>query len=127
MAFDHHANNRFFSTSDLPANVFRNIHLLFELLAGVGMAKVDHHLCREPCFDQTFFHIGNVLSAVVRFFAAAQNNMAIAVTAGIHDRRMTPFGHRQEAVWRPCCVDCINRNFDRAIGTVFKTNRARQT
>ncbi len=50
------------------------------------MAKVDHHLCREPCFDQTFFHVGNVLSAVVRFFAAAQNNMAIAVTAGIHDR-----------------------------------------
>ena len=91
------------------------------------MAKVDHHLRRESCFNQTFFYVCDVLSAVIWLFAAAQNNMAIAITAGIHDRRMTPFGHGQEAVWRSCGVDCINRDFDRAIGTVFKTNRARQT
>ncbi len=40
---------------------------------------------------------------------------------------MTPFGDRQEAVRCPCSVDCINRHFDGAIGSVFKTNRAGQT
>lgn len=50
------------------------------------MAEVDHHLRRESCFDQAFFHVRNVLSAVVRLFATAQNDMAIAITTGIHDR-----------------------------------------
>lgn len=84
------------------------------------MAKVDHHLRRKPRFDQTFFHVGNVLSAVVRLFAAAQNDMAIAITAGIHNRRMTPFGDRQEAMRRPGSIDCINGDFDGAISTVLK-------
>ncbi|VDZ04391.1 Uncharacterised protein [Escherichia coli] len=52
------------------------------------MAEIDHHLCWQACFVQPFFHFSNVLRAVVRLFTAAQNDMAIAVTAGIHNRRM---------------------------------------
>ncbi|MNH35321.1 hypothetical protein D3C79_959940 [compost metagenome] len=52
--------------------------------------------------------------------------MAIAVTAGVNDRRVAPFGHRQETVRRAGRVDGVNRHFDGAVGTVLETNRARQ-
>ncbi len=68
------------------------------------MAEIDHHLCWQACFVQPFFHFSNVLRAVVRLFTAAQNDMAIAVTAGIHNRRMPPFRYGQEAVRRTAAL-----------------------
>ena len=88
------------------------------------MAEVDHHLGRKTRFRQTDFHLRHVLRAVVRLFAAAQNNMAVAVTAGIHDGGVAPLGDRQETVRRAGGVNRIDSHLDGAIGTVFKAHRA---
>ena len=58
------------------------------------MAEVDHDLRRQTGFCQTHFHFGNVLSAVVRLFAAAQNDMAIAVAAGVLIAEWPPLRYR---------------------------------
>ncbi|MNP32179.1 hypothetical protein D3C76_1253460 [compost metagenome] len=52
--------------------------------------------------------------------------MAVAVPAGIHDSRVAPFGHRQEAVRRTGSIDCINGHFHGPVGAVFEPDRARQ-
>ena len=39
---------------------------------------------------------------------------------------MTPLSDRQEMVWLRRGFHCVNRDLDVAIGTVLKTNRARQ-
>ncbi len=88
------------------------------------MAEVDHHLGRKTRFRQTDFHLRHVLRAVVRLFAAAQNNMAVAVTAGIHDGGVAPLGDRQETVRCAGGVNRIDSHLDGAIGTVFKAHRA---
>ena len=67
-----------------------------------------------------------MLRAVVRLFAAAQNNVAIAVARRVDDGGVTPFSHGEEAVRCACGVDGVNRHFDGAVGAVLKTNRARE-
>ena len=126
MAFHHHANNGLFATGNLLANVSTNIHLLFELFGRVSMAEIDHHLCWQACFVQPFFHFSNVLRAVVRLFTAAQNDMAIAVTAGIHNRRMPPFRYGQEAVRRTGGINGIDSHFNRTVGAIFEADRTRK-
>ena len=91
------------------------------------MAEIDHHLCWQACFVQPFFHFSNVLRAVVRLFTAAQNDMAIAVTAGIHNRRMPPFRYGQEAVRRTGGINGIDSHFNRTISAIFETYRTRKT
>lgn len=49
------------------------------------MAKVNHHLRGQTCFNQPFLHVCNVLSTVVRLFTTAQNDMAVTITTGIHN------------------------------------------
>ena len=81
------------TAGNLLADVCTHFHLLFKLLAGVGMAEIDHHLRRQSGFFQPDFHFCHVFRAVVRLFTAAQDDVAVAVTAGVHDGRVTPFGH----------------------------------
>ncbi len=88
------------------------------------MAEVDHHLRCQPGFFQPLLHLCHVLRTIVRLFAAAQNDMAVAVAAGIHNGRVAPLGDGEEAVRRPGCVDRVNRHLNGAIGTVFETYRA---
>ncbi len=90
------------------------------------MAEIDHHLCWQACFVQPFFHFSNVLRAVVRLFTAAQNDMAIAVTAGIHNRRMPPFRYGQEAVRRTGGINGIDSHFNRTVGAIFEADRTRK-
>ena len=90
------------------------------------MAEIDHHLRWQACFVQPFFHFSNVLRAVVRLFTAAQNDMAIAVTAGIHNRRMPPFRYGQEAVRRTGGINGIDSHFNRTISAIFEAYRARK-
>ncbi len=55
------------------------------------MAEIDHDLRRPvPLLVRPSFHL-NMLRLIVWRFTAAQNDMAVAVAAGIHNRRMTPF------------------------------------
>ncbi|CSI58600.1 Uncharacterised protein [Vibrio cholerae] len=52
--------------------------------------------------------------------------MAIWVTCGFDNRRMTKLGNRQEVVRGTSRANRIRRDFNVAIGTVFETYRARQ-
>lgn len=85
------------------------------------MAEIDHDLRRQSRFGEAFFHLSNMLRAIVWRFTAAQNDMAVAVAAGIHNRRMTPFSDGEEAMRRAGGVDGVNGDFNRAISTIFKT------
>ena len=125
MAFNHHPDHRFLTAGDLLANVCPHFHLLFKLLAGVGVAEVDHHLRRQSGFFQPDLHFRDMFSAVVWLFAAAQNDMAVAVTAGVHNGGMTPFGHGEEAVWRARCVDGVDSHLNGAVSAVFETHQLR--
>ncbi len=69
------------------------------------MAEIDHHLRWQPGFFQPDLHFCHVFRTVVWLFAAAQNDMAITVPAGVNDGGMAPFGYGQEAVRRTRCVD----------------------
>ncbi|MNC47237.1 hypothetical protein D3C75_962880 [compost metagenome] len=64
--------------------------------------------------------------AVVWLFAATQNNVAIAIAAGVNNRGMTPFGDGQETVRCASGIDRIDRDLDGAVGAVFEAHRARQ-
>lgn len=90
------------------------------------MAEIDHHLCWQACFVQPFFHFSNVLRAVVRLFTAAQNDMAIAVTAGINNSGMPPFRYGQEAVRRTGGINGIDSHFNRTVGAIFEADRTRK-
>ncbi len=90
------------------------------------MAEIDHDLRHQSRFDEAFFHLSNMLRAIVWRFTAAQNDMAVAVAAGIHNRRMTPFSDGEEAMRRAGGVDGVNGDFNRAISTIFKTDRTRE-
>ncbi len=87
------------------------------------MAEVDHDLCSQTRFVQTRLHFRNMCRAIVRLFAAAQNDMAVAISAGVNNGGVTPFGHGEEAVRRPGSIDGVDRHFDGAIGAVFKADR----
>ena len=50
--------------------------------------------------------------------------MAIAIAAGVNNRRMSPFGHRQETVRRAGGIDGVDSDFNGAICAVFKAYRA---
>lgn len=110
MTLDHHANNRFFTARYLLTDIGANLHLLLKLLTGVGMAEIDHDLRRQSRFDEAFFHLSNMLRAIVWRFTAAQNDMAVAVAAGIHNRRMTPFSDGEEAMRRAGGVNGVNND-----------------
>ena len=88
------------------------------------MAEVDHHLSRQARFRQADLHVRHVLRAVVRLFAAAQNNMAVAVTAGINDSGVAPLSDRQETVRCASGVNRVDSHLDGAIGTILKAHRA---
>ena len=88
------------------------------------MAEIDHHLRCQTCFLQPCFYLRYVFSAIVRLFTAAQYDMAIAITAGIHDSRVAPLGHRQEAVRRARRINGVNGDLDGAISAIFETHRA---
>ncbi len=91
------------------------------------MAEIDHHLRWQARFFQPDFHFCHMFCAVVRLFAAAQNDVAVAVTAGVNDGRVAPFGHRQEAVRRAGGVDGVDSHLDGAVSAVFEAHRTRET
>ena len=88
------------------------------------MAEIDHYLRRQPGFAQAGFDVLHVRRAVVRLFAAAQNNVTVAVAAGVNDRRVAPLGYRQETVRRAGGVDGVDRHLDGAVGAVLEADRA---
>ena len=88
------------------------------------MAEIDHHLRCQTRFLQPCFHLRYVFSTVVRLFTAAQYDMAITITAGVHDSRVAPLGHRQEAVRRASRINGVNGDLDGAISAIFETHRA---
>ncbi|MNC44251.1 hypothetical protein D3C75_931510 [compost metagenome] len=67
---------------------------------------------------------GNIGCVVVRLFAAAHNDMAVRITAGLVNGHLTVFIRRQEHVAGACGTNRINGNARIAIGAIFEANRA---
>ena len=88
------------------------------------MAAVHHQFAAHAGFLKLRNCVFNVFRAVIRLFTATQNRMAVRVAAGVDNRGMTGFGYRQEVVRMIGGADGVNGNFQIAVCTVFKTDRA---
>ena len=124
VAFHHHAHNVFFTGFQLRCNIARHVHLFAEVFTAVGMAAVHHQVAAHAGFLKLRHRVFNVFRAVIRLFTATQNRMAVRVAAGVDNRRMTGFGYRQEVVRMIGGADGIDGDFQVAVRTVFKTDRA---
>ena len=64
---------------------------------------------------------------VVGRLAAAQDDVAVLVAGGVHDRRVAALGDRQEVVRRRRGLDRVDRDPDVAVGAVLEADGARQS
>ena len=95
------------------------------LLAAVGVAAVHHQRGWQFGFDQILAGGFHALRVVVGCFAATQNDVAVRVALGLHDRDLAVFVHRQKVVTASGSLDRIGGNLDVAIGAVFKADGRR--
>ncbi len=101
-------------------------HLVFRLLAAVGVRGVDHQArCQAVLGDALagFFHAGRI---VIGRLAATQDDVAILVAGGGDDRRMAALGHREEMMRLRRGLDRIDGDLDVAVGAILEADRARQ-
>src|SRR5476651_1457486 len=122
VAFYHHAHNRLLAVGELIANISADFHLFFELFTAVSVAEIDHDLRWQTAFFQALFNFFYIFSAVVRFFTAAQDDVAVVVAAGADNCRMAPFGDGQEAVRCAGCVDGVDGYLNGAICAIFEAH-----
>ena len=88
------------------------------------MTGVDHHRWRQAGLLQ---HGAGGLDArrvIVRCLAAAQDDVAVAVSGGGGDRGAAGLGHGQEMVRLRGRLYRIDRDLDVAVGAVLEADRA---
>src|SRR3546814_16545557 len=79
-SFDHHADHAIIATGDLVADVVADHGLALVLLAGIGVAEVDHHLRPQTGLGQRRAGRIDALGIVVGAgAAAAQDHVAVLV------------------------------------------------
>ncbi len=120
MAFHHHAHNIVFAVFQLRGNILGNFHLPSVIFTAVCVAAIDHQLGRQTGLYQLFRRRFDVFGAVIRFFAAAQDNVAVGIAAGMYNGGMPCFGYRQEVMWMTCRANRIDGDFQIAVRTVLK-------
>src|SRR5436190_22234769 len=96
------------------------------LLLAVRMRAIDHDSRREPRMSQLAADLVDARRIVVGRPAAAQDDVAILVTRGVHDGGVTAFGDRQEVVRRVGGLDCVDRDLYSSVGAILESYRTRQ-
>ena len=93
MALDHHAKYAARAGGNLRGNIARYFDLFFVLLAAVSVAAV-HHQCRVQLgFTELCAGLGYALGVKIGRFSAAQNDVAVFVAVGLHNRHLAVFVH----------------------------------
>ena len=126
VAFHHHAHDVLFAVADLRRHVLSNFHLAGVVFAAVGVAAVYHQAGADSGFDQLGDCVSDVFRAVVRLFAAAQDDVAVGVARGVDDGRVSGFGNGEEVVRVGGRADGVDGDFEVAVGAVFEADGAGQ-
>ncbi|MPM53902.1 hypothetical protein SDC9_100672 [bioreactor metagenome] len=92
------------------------------LLAGVGVAAIDHQRGLQARRFQVLAGGGDVASVVVRRLATAQDDVAVLVAAGVHDGHLAVLVHRQEVVTTTGGLDGVGGDANVAIGAVLEAD-----
>src|SRR5688572_18066938 len=119
----HDADDAPLAGGDLAADLGGDLGLAAVVLGGVGVRAVDHQPLGEPGAGELLagrLHAGCI---VVRRLAAAQDDVAVVVAPGLHDRDLPAFVHREEVVLLARGEQCIDRDFDVAVGAVLEPHR----
>ncbi len=123
-ALGHNPGNSGRAVADLLANLIANVQLAAVLFLAVAVAEIHHQLLGQIKFTQGIAGFGQILSVIIWLFAAAHNDMAVWVAAGLIDGHLTVLIRRQEHMAGAGCADGIHRNAGIAVGAVFKAHRA---
>ncbi len=103
-----------------------DIELALVALAAVGVAAIDHQPRRQPGGFERLARRGDAGRIEVRLLPAAQDDVAIAVAVGLHDRDLAVLVHRQEVVRPRRRLDRVRGDLQIAVGTVLEADRRRQ-
>ena len=90
------------------------------------MAAVDHQRARQLRGLDLAAGRGDRRGVVVRRLAAAQDDVAVLVAAGLDDRDLAVLVHREEVVRPGGGLDGVDRDPDVAVGAVLEADRRRQ-
>ena len=126
VALDHHAHDAALAARQLKGHVGSHLDLAAVLLGRVGMRAIDHHLLAQAGLAQRQagrFHMRRV---VVGRFAAAQDDMAVGVAAGLEDRGHAHLGHAHERMRRRGRHQRVGGHLHAAVGAVLEADRAAQ-
>ena len=122
--FGHHPGNGAGAVADLLANLVADVELATVLLLAVTVAEIHHQLFRQVELAQGIAGFRDILGMIVWLFAAAHNDMAVGVAAGLIDGHLTVLVRRQEHMAGAGGADGIYRDAGIAVGAVFKAHRA---
>ena len=126
MAFDHQPRDAGIATGNLLGHVGRHVDLAAVLLAAVGVGDIDHDLRAQACAFQQSAGGLYMLGAVVGLLAAAQDDVAVAIAAGLEDGGLAHLGHAHEGVGRAGRLDGIAGHLDAAVRAVLEAHGAGQ-
>lgn len=128
VALNHDTHNSGLASGDLLGKHSGNLWLVLVVLFRVTVAAVNHQARSHALGLKLGLSLLDAGSIVVRsLLAAAQDDEAIRVAHGSHDRDNTRLGHRQEVVRRLNRANGVNGNVKRAVGTVLETDGEGQT
>ena len=126
MALDHDPRDAALAAGELRRHVGADVELALVLLAAVGMREVDHHLLAQARRAQHGAGRLDIGGRVVGLLAAAQDQVAVLVAAGLEDRRQPHLGHSHEGMLGLRRDDRVGRHLDAAVGAVLEADRAAQ-
>src|SRR5262245_7485589 len=127
MALQHDADDALVARRDLPGDLHSHLGLLLRVLTAVAVAEVDHEPGSYAHFGERLARCVHARGVVIGAGTAAQNDMAVLVTARGYDGGMPTFGNREKVMRRPRCADGIHSNLYIAVGAVLETDRAGQS
>ena len=138
-AWGHHAN--FDVQALMPVNphveleaklqfshVLEDLRLLERIAHRVGVAAVDHDGRDQFQPFHQFHRIRDVFGTVIgQMLTAAENDMAVAVAAGLEYPGAAVIDHAQERMLCPCRLDGLDGHVYRTVGGILEPDRHRKT
>ena len=127
IAFQHGTDNRAVPAPYLLRHIFQHCRLLIRVLAGVGMAAVDHDVLAYASLRQCLLALFNVsLIEIGPLAATAQHHVCVRVTAGRHHRYLTVTVNTQKTMGTGNGLHRIDRHHKTTVCAILETHRGRQ-
>ena len=108
----------------LLRHIFQHCRLLIRVLAGIGMAAVDHDVLAYPSLRKRLLALCNVsLIEIGTMAATAQHHVCVRITAGRHHRYLTVTVNAQKAMGTGNGLHRIDRHHKTTVCAILETHR----